>query len=218
VGTAVEPAGKDDAMRRTRETGFTLVEILVVITIIATIAGLVAVLIPKALEMQARQKCIDNLRNITGLLAGTESRRYPEHAGPNLILYLVKKGDLTGRDSLESLFCPGDHEESFKQAGGEAAYEGLDLKRKGEYGHLTSYAGRDQTRADTAARRGSMRAVVLVADDSEDHHFNKGVCVGLTGGTARWRDKVEYYELDGDTPLIVGEGSEVEELTCLRTD
>ena len=69
-----------------------------------------------------------------------------------------------------------------------------------------------------STRLGSVPAVVIVADDSEDHHNGKGICVGLTGGVAKWRDKVDDWGLDIDTPVDVGEFSDIEELTCLRAD
>ena len=53
---------------REREKGFTLIELLVVITIIATLAGLVVVIIPLAIERTDRMVCLENIRNITGLL------------------------------------------------------------------------------------------------------------------------------------------------------
>jgi hypothetical protein len=59
---------------------------------------------------------------------------------------------------------------------------------------------------------------VLICDDSEDHHGGKGIVVGLSDGTAKWRGKVDFYGLDEETPLPVGAGSPVEELVCLRAE
>ena len=73
---------------------------------------------------------------------------------------------------------------------------------------------------DKACRvsRGSPRAEVLIADDSEDHHFDLGIVVGLSGGGAKFRDKVDYYELNLEDPIEVGEGSAIPELKCMRAD
>jgi len=200
-----------------REAGMTLIEILVVITIIATIAGMATVLIRVGQEHRIRYACIQHVSQIVGMLEATPDR-YPQHDGPNLVLYFVKKGEIAGKDGLDLLFCPGDLDESLAQAGGVEAYRNLDLSLKGEYGHLTSYAARAMTDRDCRVPRGTPVPTVLVADDSEDHHFGKGLVVGLTGGAAKYRDKVDDYEMDRETPLFVGEGSIVEELVCLRSE
>ncbi|MHC4932249.1 MAG: type II secretion system protein [Planctomycetota bacterium] len=200
-----------------KQKGFTLIEILVVVTIIGVLAGLVVVLIPKGQFEAKKTECMSNVRGIVSLLTATGGLRFPEHGGSNLILYLVKKGDIEGEDNLKTLFCPGDMEESYDKAGGAEAFKDLDLKKKGEYDHLTSYAGRDQLRKNCAAKKGG-KTVVLVCDDSEDHHDAKGLVVGLSNGAAKYREKVDDYGVDAGTPIQVGEGSAVEELDCLKAD
>ncbi|MHC4957881.1 MAG: type II secretion system protein [Planctomycetota bacterium] len=204
-------------MRR-RESGFTLIEILVVVSIIATLAGLVSVVIPWAFFKRDVMVCTNNVSQVVGLLESSDSSRYPNEKGPNLLLYLVAKGQVAGRDGLELLFCPGDQEESLGEAGGEAAYADLDFKKLGEYGALTSYAARDQSDPKVRAKKGRVPAVILVADDSEDHHDNRGIVVGLTGGQAKWRDKVDDYDMTSDAPLTVGGGSDIPELQALVGD
>ena len=78
-----------------KQRGFTLIEILVVVTIIGVLAGLVVVLIPKGQFEAQKTECMSNIRNIVGLLEF--GPRYPEKSGPNLILYLVKKGEIEKR-------------------------------------------------------------------------------------------------------------------------
>jgi hypothetical protein len=163
-----------------------------------------------------KTECMSNIRNIVGLLEF--GPKYPVKSGPNLILYLVKKGEIAGEDRLGLLFCPGDKFESLAKAGGVDAYYDLDLGKRGEYGHLTSYAGRDQLDKLSAAKKGSRRTYVLVCDDSEDHHDGRGFVVGLNGGAAKWRDKVRDWKLPRDTQVEVGEESVVEELQCLRSE
>lgn len=204
-------------MDRTQK-GFTLIEILVVVTIIGVLAGLVVVLIPRGQFEAQKTDCLNNAKNIVGLLEVSSTTSYPKFRGPNLMLYLVKKGDLVGEDSLKLLFCPGDVHEDLAKAGGVDAYKDIDTKRQGEFDHLTSYAGRDQLDGACAAKKGAAEAKVLLSDDSEDHHDNKGFVVGLTGGAAKWRHKVDDYGMNHDAPLAVGEGSGAEELNCLRVD
>jgi len=196
-----------------RDEGFTLIEILVVITIVAVLAGLVVALVGTSTRMSLQVQCVNNVRNLTGLLEEASPSRYPAHGGPNQLLYLVTKGKLAGKDLLETLFCPGDLQESLDQCGGVAAYADLDLTQQN--GHLTSYAARA---ADQPARKGAIPAMVLVADDSSDHHDDRGVVVGLTGGVARFRDRMDDYGLAKDAPLLVGEGSAAEELRALRAE
>jgi len=199
-----------------KQKGFTLIEILVVVTIIGVLAGLVVVLIPKGQFEAKKAECMNNIRQIVGILEpmGTS---YPKYAGPNLMLYLVKRGELKGKDSLDLLFCPGDEKESLQDAGGEDGYKDLDLKKQGEYGELTSYAGRSRT-GDCAAKKGSSQPVVLVCDDDEDHHDKKGLVCGLTGGAVKWRHKVDDWGMDVETPVEIGEASNVDELKCMVGD
>jgi hypothetical protein len=164
-------------------------------------------------------ECLNNAKNLAGMLEATAAGRdYPKLRGPNLVLYFAAKGFLETEDHFSLLFCPGDEKESLAAAGGPEAYADIDLKKQGEYGHLTSYAGRDQLDEEHAAHTGSAKTVILLCDDSEDHHDGKGFVVGLAGGAARWRDKVDTWGLDPATKVVVGEGSVVEELRCLHAE
>lgn len=167
----------------------------------------------------AKTACMNHVKNLVGHLevAAMVASDYPEYAGPNLVLYLVAQGDLKGERGIGMLFCPGDEKESLATAGGTKAYRDLDLDRRGEYGHLTSYAGRDQFDPACRATRRGQRLVVLVCDDSEDHHGGKGVVVGLTGGAVKWRSKVDWGVPDA-TVVEVGPETHVEELRCLRAE
>lgn len=201
-------------MRRTE--GFTLIEVLVVMAILATLAGMVALIVPIAQERANRTQCVHNVRDLVGLFESRSMARYPEQGGPAALLEFVRRGDLAGRDALEKLFCSGDLAESLARAGGPEAYEGLDTTDAADLDHLTSYAVRDFPTGACRVARGRLPAVVLLADDSEDHHNGKGFVVGLSGGAAKWRDKVDDYGGDAAEPVNVGEASAIEELRCLR--
>ncbi len=202
-------------MHEFRERGFTLIEILVVIAIIGVLAGMVTLLVGPSQFMATMTECKNNVRGMTALLESAHPSRYPSHSGPDLILYLVTKGTILGQDNLEGLFCPGDLNESFDDAGGEEAYAHLDLAKSGSRGHLTSYAARDQATVGNRAKKGGGPSMVLIADDSEDHHDGRGIVVGLTGGMVKWRDKVDRYKMSIDDQLVVGPNSTVEELKAL---
>jgi len=199
-----------------KQNGFTLIEILVVVTIIGVLAGLVVVLIPKGQFEAQKTECMSNVRQIVGLLEVGE--KYPNYAGPGMLLYLVKKGDINrDQDKLGLLFCPGDVN-GWDLSGGVEAYKDLDLTKRGEYDALTSYAARDMKNKQCVVRKGDSSTQVLVADETEEYHQKKGLVVGINGGAAKWRDKVDFYGIDIETPLTIGEGSDQDELRCLVKD
>jgi prepilin-type N-terminal cleavage/methylation domain-containing protein len=196
-----------------KQKGFTLIEILVVVTIIGVLAGLVVVLIPKSQENQQRLECINNQRGFAGLLVQADSDAW-RRSGPNLILQFINKGDLVP-EQFKTLFCPGDLVEGMDKVGGPDAYKNLDMKNH-EYDNLTSYAGRDQDNAKCIAKPGQGRTIV-VTDDSEDHHNKKGFVCGYSDGSAEFRDK-DKLGVTLDTVVNPGEGSAVKELECLRAE
>ena len=187
------------------------------VTIIGVLAGLVVVLIPKGQFEAKKTECMNNVRNVIGLLVvgGEFPKKY---GGSNLILQLIPQGEIEGEDNLKNLFCPGDGDESFDGAGGAEAYANLDVTKKGEHDHLTSYAGRDQGNKNCTAKKGSTKSVVLVCDDSEDHHDNKGFVIGLTDGAVKFKHKFNDWEIDVKTSISIGEGSAIKDLECLRAD
>ena len=217
--TAVDTAGCGRRLSMDRkQSGFTLIEILVVVAIIATLAGLVALLIPKAQFEQNKIGCISNCSNLSKLLQLAGKSNYPAYSGANLLLYFVKRSDIEGKDNLQVYFCPGDTN-AWQRSGGPEAFKpsNIDL-RKHDYDDLTSYAGRRQLDKQCAAKRGATGTFVLMADQDEGHHDKRGICVGLTGGGAKYRDKYDDYEMDPETVLDIGESSAIEELKCLQAD
>ncbi len=203
-----------------RRMGLTVWEILVVAIAITVIFLLVVALLPvngHSPGGRDRLDCMNNVRMLVGLLEAANTAGYPPHSGPNLILYLVKTGDIFAReDYLEVLFCPGDKKESLELAGGAGAYDAVDLGSR-KNGHLTSYAGRNQD--DTSCRAtGESADLILICDDSEDHHRGRGLMVGFGGGWVRWRSKVDDYRMDESAVLTLGPDSPIDELKCLVAD
>jgi prepilin-type N-terminal cleavage/methylation domain-containing protein len=199
-----------------KQKGFTLIEILVVVTIIGVLAGLVVVLIPKSQEKMQIAECQDHQRQICALLIIADDKAW-QMSGPNIPLYFVKKADITG-SNLRLLFCPGDvQNENLEKAGGEEAYKNLDLKSQ-QYDHLTSYAGRDQANTACAVKKGTTSPEVMLCDDSEDHHNKKGFVCGYNDGSAKWLDKVDDWNMDLAAVVTIGDGSQVAVLKCLRSE
>jgi len=196
-----------------KQKGFTLIEILVVVTIIGVLAGLVVVLIPKGQFEAQKTQCMNNVRNLTQLMVAAPN--YPPYSGANLALYWVNKRDIVGEDKLKGLFCPGDTVDTWVLSGGVDAYKDIDLS-KNDYDKLTSYAGRAMTDRNCAAKKGEMETKILICDDKQQNHNNKGFVVGLNDGATKWRDKVDDWKLDLTTDVEIGEGSVVPELQCMR--
>jgi len=196
-----------------KQKGFTLIEILVVVTIIGVLAGLVVVLIPKSQERAQILECTNNQKGFVGLLVASDSDAW-RRSGPNLILQFINKGDIVP-EQFKTLFCPGDLVEGLDKVGGADAYKNLDMKNH-EYDNLTSYAGRDQDNAKCIAKPGQGRTIVT-SDDSEEHHNKKGFVCGFTDGSVEWREK-DKWGLSLDTVVNVGEGSAVKDLECLRAE
>ena len=163
-----------------------------------------------------KTECMNNVRNLIGLLVIGDGLP-KDRGGANLILYLVTLGDLEGEESLRLLFCPGDEQETFEKAGGEDAYRKLDLDRQ-DYGHLTSYAGRDQADPKCRVDPKSNRPVILVCDDGVDHHAGKGFVIGLSNGSAKFRHRFDDWKIDAAKSIEIGENSAIPELRCLRAD
>jgi len=157
-----------------KQKGFTLIEILVVVTIIGVLAGLVVVLIPKSQFEQAKLGCTNNVRNLVGLLqqTATANSKYPNESGPNMLLYYVVRRDGLDPDSedrLNLLFCPADAQEDLDKAGGKEAFKKLDLSKR-DYGALTSYAVNDQENGSCAVKPTGPDKVLL-ADDDEPYGY-----------------------------------------------
>jgi prepilin-type N-terminal cleavage/methylation domain-containing protein len=92
-------------MRR-REEGFTLIEILVVITIIAALVGMVTLIIPKGQEARNLLACQNNLRQIGGLLATMKAGEgYKWYNGAAFLLQVY---DQVSDDDLKVFICPAE--------------------------------------------------------------------------------------------------------------
>jgi prepilin-type N-terminal cleavage/methylation domain-containing protein len=191
-------------MKHTR--AFTLIEILVVIAIISTLAGMVSVMVVKARRNAERLECIQHVSELVRLLEVNGGNRYPKKDGAHFVLDIIGTG-LFDEHTVELLFCPGDLIEDVEGAGGPEAYRSIGAEPAGR---LTSYAGRRQTEPTCMASKSGPKRI-LICDDSFDHHYQEGIVVGIAGGTARFR------EIDGDV-LQLGEGSPDEELRCLSAE
>jgi prepilin-type N-terminal cleavage/methylation domain-containing protein len=128
-----------------RQEGFTLIEILVVITIIAALAALVTLLIPEGERAREKLECQNNLRQIGGLLKlKSTGQKMKYYTGAGFLLQIAN--DVPDED-LEVFICPGEFvpEDTGRPAVGTPEfvemYRKMDLKAGGVEDALTSYAG-----------------------------------------------------------------------------
>jgi prepilin-type N-terminal cleavage/methylation domain-containing protein len=89
-----------------REAGFTLIEILVVITIIAALSGLVVAVVPIAIEKSKETACLNNLLQIGGILSGLKSSgELQQYSGAAFVL---QAAEFVKDDDLSMFVCPGE--------------------------------------------------------------------------------------------------------------
>lgn len=128
-----------------RDRGFTLIEILVVITIIATLAGMVAALAPKIINEGKKTECQHNLKQIGELLLAKKANKsLKPYSGA---AFLLQAKDDLDNNALKVFICPGEPgdvlpEERPDMDSREFAQMYRDLKLPdGVEPRFTSYAG-----------------------------------------------------------------------------
>ncbi|HZL99222.1 MAG TPA: prepilin-type N-terminal cleavage/methylation domain-containing protein [Planctomycetota bacterium] len=158
------PAPRRRALRG--KAGFSLIEILVVITIIGLLMTLAFGPVQNALEAGRVTKCMANLRGIGqsfGIYRNQRNKgRWPEESGMRFLLTLVKHKQLTGKDT-EAFLCPGTADRNDTGPSGEDGssyddWENLDPA-------TISYAGRDQV--GSPIRGGDESQIIIASDDNQ---------------------------------------------------
>ena len=184
-----------------RDSGFTFIEILVVMGIIATLMGMVAVIVPRVLERQRVVQSTNNVRQIALLISGRSiERQWPAYSGKGFTLSLVADGiiDPSEPRNLEIFFSPGDAVYSLRNASPERYLEVTPeaLRAGSSFRELTSYAGRRNAPGDRPyilTPTKLMRSDPILCDDDDGPcHHPAGLVMGFTDGSARL---VEWSEL-----------------------
>jgi len=182
--------------------GFTLVEILVVIAIMSALIAMVASAVSRAGPAKNRLVCMNNLRQMGGLLAAASlegrTRAIP---GAGYLLQLRARGEVLEGDE-RVFFCPQDpaFEETGKP-GLSARYARLDLERPPE--GLCSYRVRDFRRFPVRPDSPRREPVAVCP-----HHAD-GVAVLYADGTAAFLGR-EALGLRPEDAVVIGPSSPVE--------
>ena len=91
---------------RNRAQGFTLIEILVVITIIAALAGLVVALVPQLIGQSEETQSMNNLKNIGGILMAKQAAgKMKKWSGAG---FLLQVKDKVKDEDLKVFISPSD--------------------------------------------------------------------------------------------------------------
>ncbi|GEM_PF-1045479 len=224
----VSSLSTQDSARRTPAravAGFSLVEFLVVITLIGLLMTYGFSTMQAARELSGESKCQDNMQQIgSAMLLFKDMRnksRWPRESGMRFLLKLHQVGEVTGR-AADIFICPGTQDFNDGGASGEpgSSYEDWDALNSADI----SYAGRD---VDAYPLRGGKDAdFVIAADDNEfGNNHSKVINVLYGDGSVQpWNlfmDGAEilsaYPEMQ-DSGVPVGAESPVELLQVLRVD
>jgi prepilin-type N-terminal cleavage/methylation domain-containing protein/prepilin-type processing-associated H-X9-DG protein len=208
-----------------RTSGFSLIEILVVITIIGLLMGLAFGPVQNALEGGRNTKCMANLRGIGqsfSIYKGQRNKgRWPEESGMRFLLTLVKHKQIEGKNT-EIFLCPGTSDRNDTGVGGEdgSSYEDWDNLDSASI----SYAGRDQ--AEYPIRGGDESQLIIASDDNEfgPNHKNLTNYLFADGSVLSFDIRIDGEELLKEFPEIEQQGLPIgpdcpfEPLRVLRVD
>jgi len=209
---------------RPRQAGFSLIEILVVITLIGLLMTFGFTAMQGAMERGRVTKCQDNLSQLGQALRLYRERnkgRWPSESGIRFLLTLYRHQEVTGRGA-EVFLCPGTADINDNGASGEigSAYD--------DWASISSdsisYAGRD---VGAYPIRGSNEEnEVLASDDNEFAPNHKTVTNILyaSGSVVAFDLPIEGEQILAEFPeyaetgLPVGPSSPLPALQVLRLD
>jgi prepilin-type N-terminal cleavage/methylation domain-containing protein len=192
--------------------GFSLIEILVAISIIAALAASTMLLIPVGQEMSRRTQCSRNLGDLGALLQLEKLERPgrgPHEGTARLLALRVETGRVRFGDE-EKLLCPGDPHVIFPRTDlDRERWDDIDLANVPD--GLCSYAVRDRARHPAGpGSRGPRKQVVAMdrqGDDGRTPHHDGGVNVLYDDGAVKFLRRAELG-LDPEAPIIVGRASD----------
>ena len=212
--------------RAVRSSGFSLIEILVVITIIGLLITLAVGPVQNAMEAGKVTACRKNLSDIgVAMKTWKEQRnkgRWPKESGIRFLLVLNKVGEITGRN-CDKFLCPATPDANDTGPDGApgssyADWENLDPT-------TISYAGRDQE--GSPIKGGDESTIVIASDDNDgraNHRFITNILYadGSTGSfdikSEKGIELLQGFPEVESTGMPIGPDSPDEALRVLRID
>ncbi len=216
----------EDGRSGRRQAGFSLIEILVVITIIGLLMTIGFGPVQNALESGKVTKCRKHLADIgqSMLIYKDQNNKgkWPRDSGIRFVLRLHKAGLVAGRNS-ETFLCPGTPDVNDTGPDGEpgSAYEDWD-----DIDPTTiSYAGRDQDAHPFKGGDASLQVIAADDNDGRSNHRSVTNILYADGSTGFFDIKAEENEeLLAEFPdieqtgLPIGPDCPYEPLQVLRID
>jgi prepilin-type N-terminal cleavage/methylation domain-containing protein len=195
-------------MRR-GDHGFTLIEIMVVIAIIAGLVAAVSLGIPIVQERSRRLTCATNLSDLGKIYVTwkTENPNKPPYSGAALFLHWRKKREIP-RDKESVLICPGDQQVLSPDTDEiKDRYDNVDLTNPPN--DLCSYAGRDFDTPPWKVDAGELQIIACdrQGTDGKTAHHKDGLNILYDDGSAKFMDR-EKLGLTNDAQIVVGPESE----------
>lgn len=196
-------------MRRTAQ-GFTLIEIMVVIAIIAGLVTTVAVIVPKMQESQRQTGCMNNLSQLGQiyLMEAQENKgKAQKYSGVSLWLSYRKGSAHIKRGDERVLTCPGDNIAIPETEDDKKKWDNVDLDNPSS--DLCSYAARNFK--DFPPKVDSPDKEIIGCDRQGSngktmHHKNVIICV-YEGGDAQKVSK-EELGVNTESDIAIGEAAE----------
>ncbi len=199
---------------RRPQRGFTLVEILVSISIVAALMASALLLVPKGMEMSRRSQCASNLADLGALyqLQRMEQPGRSRYDGAAVLLALRAESGAVRFGDEDKFLCPGDPQAVFPRSDPERQrWSDVDLGNVPD--GLCSYAARDFSGHPFGARgrRKEVLATDRQGDDGRTPHHDGGLNVLYDDGAVKFLRRADLG-LESSDPIVVGAASEHPEL------
>jgi len=203
-----------EVRRKAAQRGFTLVEILVVITIIAALISIVAAVIPKAAAANRKVQCANNLHNIGAMLVERQTAKGLGTRGGSAMLLQVYTLGMIRKGDERVFLCPGDpRQQNMDDPDFRAKYDHIDLNAIDP--DIISFAGRNRKfkQISLASNRKEAYAVDCQGGDNVSEHHQNGVNCLYDDGSVVFLDREALGIAGTEEPIAIGPTTNNETLT-----